>query len=165
MTADDLIRILKLQPHPTEGGFYVETYRSNEIIPGAATPLRYNAPRCYSTAIYFLLKAGAFSEMHRLQSDEIFHFYMGEAAEMLLLKSDGQGEIVHIGNRLDKGETPQMIVPRGCWQGMRCTGEFTLLGTTVAPGFEYADYESGNRAELIRQFPAFADLICTLTNH
>ncbi len=84
---------------------------------------------------------------------------------MLLLKSDGQGEIVHIGNRLDKGETPQMIVPRGCWQGMRCTGEFTLLGTTVAPGFEYADYESGNRAELIRQFPAFADLICKLTNH
>ncbi|MCI0603086.1 cupin domain-containing protein [bacterium] len=161
MAADDLIRILKLQPHPKENGFYMETYRNDEI---ASVPLRYNGPRSFSTAIYFLLKAGGFSEMHRLQSDEIFHFYRGAPAEMLLLKSDGQTEVIRIGNRVELGEMPQVVVPRGCWQGMLSTGDFTLLGTTVAPGFEYSDYESGNRAELISKYPAFAGLIRRLTN-
>jgi predicted cupin superfamily sugar epimerase len=161
MTADELIHILKLQPHPRENGFFRETYRSDEII---LAPSKYSTPRSYSTAIYFLLKSGGFSEMHRLQSDEIFHFYFGAPVEMLLLKSSGEGEIIHIGNRLELGETPQVVVPRGCWQGMRSTGDFTLLGTTVAPGFDYSDYESGNREELISQYPAFADLIRKLTD-
>jgi uncharacterized protein len=161
MTADDLIRILKLQPHPKENGFFTETYRSDEIV---SVPSRYSGPRSFSTAIYFLLKKDGFSEMHRLQSDEVFHFYRGAPAELLLLKNDGQGEIIHIGADVERGEIPQVVVPRGCWQGMRTAGDFTLLGTTVAPGFEYSDYESGNRAELISKYPAFADLIRKLTN-
>ncbi len=102
--------------------------------------------------------------MHRLHSDEIFHFYRGAPAEMLLLKNHGHGEIIHIGAAYERGEVPQVVVPRGCWQGMRTTEDFTLLGTTVAPGFEYSDYETGNRAELISQYPAFADFIRKLTN-
>ena len=102
--------------------------------------------------------------MHRLQSDEVFHFYTGAPAELLLLKNDGEGDIIHIGAGIERGEVPQVVVPRGCWQGMRTTGDFTLLGTTVAPGFEYSDYESGNRGELIGKYPAFADLIRKLTN-
>jgi uncharacterized protein len=154
MTADEVIRILRLQPHPKENGFYRETYRSDQLA----------GSHSYSTAIYFLLKSDGSSEMHRLKSDEVFHFYFGAPAEMLVLKSDGQGEIVRLGNRLEAGETPQLVVPRGCWQGMRSTGEFTLLGTTVAPGFEYEDYESGNREELTQNYPDFADLIRKLTN-
>lgn len=162
MNADDWIRVLKLQPHSKENGYFLETYRSEEII-SASDTFRYKEPRCYGTAIYFLLKADGFSEMHRLQSDEIFHFYAGAPAELLLLKNGQQGEIIRIGNRPDQGERPQVVVPRNWWQGMRTTGEFTLLGTTVAPGFEYADYESGDREELIRQFPTFANLIVQLT--
>ena len=160
MTAEEVIRALRLQPHPREKGFYRETYRSDESI----APLRYQEPRSFSTAIYFLLKANGFSEMHRLHSDEIFHFYAGSPAEMLLLKGDGEGEIIRIGNRLELGEFPQVVVPRNCWQGMRTTGDFTLLGCTVAPGFEYSDYETGIREELVQKYPTFADLIRKLTD-
>ena len=160
MNCDELIRLLNLQPHPRENGFFRETYRSDE----STSAGRYGGARSRSTAIYFLLKAGGFSEMHRLQSDEIFHFYLGAPAELLLLKNDGQGEIIPIGNQIEAGERPQVVVPRSCWQGMRSTGEYTLLGTTVAPGFEYADYESGSREELIRQYPQFAELIRKLTD-
>lgn len=162
MTADDLIQLLHLKPHPKENGFYFETYRSDEVISVAS---RYNGPRSCSTAIYFLLKKGGFSEMHRLQSDEIFHFYRGAPAELLLLNSnDGSGEIIRVGDRVEQGERPQVVVPRGCWQGMRSTGEFTLFGTTVAPGFDISDYESGNREDLIEKYPAFTELILQLTN-
>jgi predicted cupin superfamily sugar epimerase len=146
MRVDELIRVLNLQSHPRENGFFRETYRSTD-----------------STAIYFLLKADGFSEMHRLQFDEIFHFYAGAPAELLLLKPDGSGEIIRIGNRIEAGEIPQVVVPRNCWQGMRSIGEFTLLGTTVAPPFEYAHYQSGNREELIQQYQSFAELIRKLT--
>lgn len=163
MTAEEIIRILKLQPHPKEDGFFVETYRCSETIAWEALPSRYGGTRAYSTAIYFLLKAGGFSEMHRLRSDEVFHFYAGSPAEILLLDAEGNGKTKRLGNRLEVGELPQIVVPAMCWQGMRSTGEFSLLGTTVAPGFEYVDYQSGNREELISQYPAFADLIRALT--
>ena len=161
MTADEVIRLLKLQPHPKENGFFVETYRSNEKIEVAS---RFGGSRSFSTAIYFLLTADGFSEMHRVASDEIFHFYRGAPARLLLLKPDGEGAVVQIGDRIEQGDVPQFVVPRDCWQGMHSTGDWTLLGTTVAPGFEYADYESGSRRELIAQYPAFADLIRKLTS-
>jgi predicted cupin superfamily sugar epimerase len=164
MTADEIIKRLRLQPHPKENGYFVETYRSDESIPSEALSSRYKGTRNHSTAIYFLLKAGAFSEMHRICSDEIFHFYLGDPAELLLLTPGQGGRIHRIGNRLNNGELPQVIVPRSCWQGLRTTGAFSLLGTTVAPGFEYADYESGKREELIREYPEFADQIRLLTD-
>jgi predicted cupin superfamily sugar epimerase len=154
MTADELIEFLQLKPHPKEDGFFVETYRSD---------IRYPDGHSASTAIYFLLKSYGFSEVHRLSSDEIFHFYSGAPAEALLLYSNGEGSRLHLGNDLLNGERPQIVVPAGTWQGWRTTGEFTLMGCTVAPGFEFSDYESGNRENLIKLYPKYEDLIRQLT--
>src|ERR1035441_5386502 len=120
MTADEVKRILGLTPHPREGGFYIRTYESGELLPPTAfADGRYPGPRHTATAIYYLLEPATFSEMHRLQSDEIFHFYAGDPVQMLQLHADGTGSIVRIGNRLALGERPQQIVPRGTIQGSR----------------------------------------------
>jgi predicted cupin superfamily sugar epimerase len=163
MTAAEIIQILQLQPHPKEKGYYLETYRSEEIISGTSLPHRYGAERSCSTAIYFLLEANGFSEMHRLKSDEIFHFYLGAPIELLLLKPDGEGKIIHLGNELEGGHLPQIVIPHDCWQGMRTTGEFSLIGCTVAPGFAFSDYESGRREDLVQKYPNFRDWIVKFT--
>jgi hypothetical protein len=147
LKAKSIIDLLQLRAHPKEKGYFVETYRSH-----------------HSTAIYFLLTADGFSEMHRLKSDEIFHFYGGDPAELLLLTPNGNGELLKFGASIENGERPQIIIPAGCWQGMRTTGEYTLFGCTVSPGFEYSDYEKGNRKELIAQYPEFAEKISQLTD-
>jgi len=147
MKAQDIINLLELKPHPTEKGHFVETYRSR-----------------FSTAIYFLLTPEGFSEMHRLKSDEIFHFYAGDPAELLLLRSNGTSELLKFGNSIDKGQRPQIIIPASSWQGMRTTGEYTLFGCTVAPAFEYPDYEKGSRKELIQRYPELAEKITQLTD-
>ena len=126
-------------------------------------PVRYEGARSYSSAIYFLLIKDGFSELHRLKSDEIFHFYSGSPAELLLLQTNGKGEIMMLGSDLEKGERPQIIVPAGCWQGMKTTGDYTLFGCTVSPGFEYQDYEQGTRELLLKQYPQFSDKIIQLT--
>ncbi len=161
--ADELIRHLGLQPHPKEGGFFRETYRASES--SAALPARYQGPRSASTAIYYLLTPATFSALHRLQSDEIFHFYLGDPIRMLQLDPDGQGRTLVLGPDLLAGQQVQVLAPRGVWQGscLEPGGKFALLGCTVAPGFEYADYESGARQALMAQYPAFADLIQRLT--
>lgn len=161
----ELIARLGLTPHPREGGWFVETYRSGERIPGDALSGRYGAERALGTAIYYLLTATTFSEMHRLASDEIFHFYLGDPVEMLLLAPDGTGATVCLGIDLAAGMRPQLVVPRGVWQGARLRegGRFALLGTTVAPGFDYGDYESGARADLLAAYPAHAPRIVALT--
>ena len=163
--AADLIARLGLTPHPREGGWFAETYRSDERVASAALPVRYGAERALGTAIYYLLTPATFSEMHRLASDEIFHFYLGDPAEMLLLGPDGSGAMVLLGPDLAAGMRPQVVVARGIWQGARLRegGRFALLGTTVAPGFEYADYESGARADLLAAYPSHAPLITALT--
>jgi predicted cupin superfamily sugar epimerase len=104
--------------------------------------------------------------MHRLASDEIFHFYLGSPVRMLQLDPGGGGRIVRIGSDILAGQQPQVIVPRGTWQGsfLEPGGDFALLGCTVAPGFDYADYEHGDRATLSEQYPVFSDLICQLTD-
>ena len=168
MTATEIIRLLGLEPHPAEGGFFTETYRPAESIPAGALPERYGSPRSVSTAIYYLLTPESCSPMHRLASDEIFHFYAGRPVEMLMLRPGGGGEIVVLGPDLAAGMKPQVLVPRGVWQGPRLEpgggeGAFALLGTTVAPGFEYDDYEEGERAELIRRYPDFGETIVALT--
>ena len=160
MTADDVIRLLDLRPHPVEGGFFRETYRSAMILHGDA------GPRALSTAIYYLLKPGHVSELHVLPGDEVFHFYLGSPVRMLQLWPDGTGKEVTLGTDLAAGQVPQLVVPGGVWQGAyRLDGPhgYSLLGATMAPGFDYADYATGPRGELTAAWPAFAEMIAKLT--
>ncbi len=165
LTADHIITFFDLKPHPEEGGYFAETYRSSEILSEKALPIRYRGIRTFGTAIYYLLTPEIFSAMHRLQSDEIFHFYFGDPVEMLQLWPDGSGKSITIGSDILKGMQPQVIVPRGVWQGARLVkdGKFALLGTTVSPGFELADYGSGRRDELVKSYPQFREVIIALT--
>jgi predicted cupin superfamily sugar epimerase len=164
---DEVIRRLDLKPHPTEGGWYAETWRAGENLPADGLPERYGAPRCLGTAIYYLVTPQGFSALHRLKSDEVFHFYLGDAVQMLQLLPDGSGRRIALGHDLSGGETPQCLVPAGVWQGSRLlpggqTG-YALLGCTVAPGFDFADYEHGQKAELTRLWPSFAAEIALLS--
>jgi predicted cupin superfamily sugar epimerase len=163
-TAEELIRHLGLQPHPKEGGFFRETYRAAEAC--GQLPARYQGRRSVSTALYYLLTPTTYSALHRLQSDEIFHFYSGDPIRMLQLDADGRGRTIVLGPDVMSGQQFQVVVPRGVWQGscLEPGGRFALLGCTVAPGFEYADYESGDRQALTKQYPAFEDLIRRLTS-
>jgi hypothetical protein len=166
MTAEDVKKLLGLKPHPREGGWYVRTYEAGEFVAGDAfSDGRYAGARRTGTAIYYLLEPETFSEMHRLQSDEVFHFYAGDAVEMLQLKEGGGGAVVSIGNDLLRGERPQVVVERGVWQGSRLMegGRWALLGCTVSPGFEFEDYEPGVRERLCADWPEFAEEIAGLT--
>jgi predicted cupin superfamily sugar epimerase len=167
LTADQVITLLNLKPHPDEGGYFVETYRSLEALSEKALPSRYKGVRSFGTAVYYLLTPESFSTMHRLQSDEIFHFYLGDPIEMLQLSPDGSGRILILGSDILHGIQPQVVVPRGVWQGARLLndGKFALLGTTVSPGFEFVDYESGRRNDLAKSYPQFRDLITALTKN
>lgn len=166
LTADDLIRHFQLQPHPKEGGFFRETYRAGESFSASALPSRYAGARAAGTAIYYLLTPNTFSALHRLQTDEIFHFYLGSPVRMLQLHQDGSSKTIVLGPDVLVGQYPQVVVPRGVWQGslLEPGGEFALLGCTVAPGFEYVDYDAGDRQTLLAQYPAAADLIRRLTS-
>src|ERR1700722_7039681 len=166
MTAEDVKKLLGLQPHPREGGWYVRTYEAAEKVEASAFgDERYAGARRTGTAIYYLLEPGTFSEMHRLKSDEVFHFYAGDAVEMLQLTADGCGERVVIGNDLARGQRPQVVVGRGVWQASRLVagGQWALLGCTVSPGFEFEDYEAGGRGGLCRRWPEFAGGVGALT--
>jgi uncharacterized protein len=140
-----LLKLLALEPHPQEGGYFVETYRSAESWPAGLSSDRTEA-HSLATAIYFLLTPEAHSSLHRLPTDEIFHFYLGDPVEMLLLKPDRTGEVRVLGTDLGSGMRPQVVVPGGTWQGSRLApgGRFALLGTTMAPGFVPSDYEPGD---------------------
>lgn len=166
MQINELIELLNLKEHPREGGYFVETYRSTHIVGASTVTPGIDGDRSLSTAIYFLLTPTAFSEMHRLPYDEIFHFYRGDAVEMVQLSPHGTGRVIRLGNDIRGSEQPQVIVPAGVWQGSRLKtgGRFALLGTTMAPGFDLDDYQSGVREDLIRQYPDYADKIDVLTN-
>ena len=164
-TANDLRQLLQLEPLTIEGGFFRETYRSAGYIAQSALPAAYSGPRAFSTCIYYLLTPDTYSVMHRLPGEEIFHFYLGDSVEMLQLHPDGGGERIILGSDLRSGMRVQHVVPANVWQGSRLQqgGRFALMGTTVAPGFDYADYEAGDRDQLCHDFPAFTDLIRRLT--
>jgi len=166
LTADQIITLLNLKPHLEEGGYFAETYRSSETASEKALPNRYKGIRSFGTAIYYLLTPETFSAMHRLQSDEIFHFYLGDRVEMLQLTPDGSGKVITIGSDILDGMQPQVVVLRGVWQGARLVkdGRFALLGTTFSPGFEWTDYETGRRDLLLKSYPQFQDWIIALTN-
>jgi predicted cupin superfamily sugar epimerase len=163
MTAEDVKQLLGLQPHPREGGWYVRTWESPEFV---VVNERYDGPRRTSTAIYYLLERNTFSEMHVLESDEIFHHYLGGPVEMLQLFADGSSAATVIGKDIAAGEKLQHVVPRGVWQGSRlleATG-WALLGCTVSPGFEFVDYKDASAEELIAKWPQETERIVRLTN-
>jgi predicted cupin superfamily sugar epimerase len=165
MTADEVKALLGLQPHPQEGGWYVRTWEAAEFVEASAfQDARYDGPRRTSTAIYYLLEPHTFSEMHLLQSDEIFHHYLGDAVEMLQLFEDGSSRVTVIGKDIAAGQTVQHVVPRGVWQGSRLLeGAWALLGCTVSPGFEFVDYRDASAEELIAKWPGEAERIRALT--
>jgi len=159
MTADQIKSLLHLEPHPVEGGWFRRTYTS------AGSVELPRGVRAQGTAIYYLLEAGTFSEMHVLASDEIFHFYLGDPVEMLFLLLDGSSAVLTLGPDLAAGQHVQVVVPAGVWQGARLMdgGKVALLGCTVTPGFDFADYVSGSYAELAAKWPAEAERIKKLT--
>jgi len=163
-TAAELMRIFDLKPLPNEGGFFAETYRSSETIDAQSFKRGHGGPRALCTAIYYLLTPAAFSALHKLPGDEMFHFYAGDPVELLELFPDGTGRIVMLGPDIGTGMQFQHVVPGGVWQGSRLVkgGEYALLGTTMAPGFDYADFVKGNRQELVEKYPAHRDLISQL---
>jgi uncharacterized protein len=164
---EQIIRQLGLEPLPGEGGMFRQSYIADEGIPHAALPDRYPADKPMCTAIYYLLTdaADSFSALHRLPTDEIFHFYAGDPVEMLLLHPDGRGQRVRLGSDFMNGEHVQFVVRRDVWQGSRLAGggRWALLGTTMSPGFTPSDYTAGLRAELLARYPEFASSIRRLT--
>ena len=166
MTAEEIKQQLNLTPHPREGGWFIQTWASEEILaPSAFAPGRYPGPRRAATAIYYLLEPETFSEIHRLRSDEVFHHYAGDSVEMLQLPPNGHGRTVILGRDLAAGQRPQVVVERNVWQGSRLVagGSWALLGCTVSPGFEYEDYEGATRSQLVAAWPMWTPLITALT--
>jgi predicted cupin superfamily sugar epimerase len=159
MTADEIKKLLNLAPHPIEGGSFRRTYTS------AGTVTLPRGVRHRGTAIYYLLEAGTFSEMHVLSSDEVFHFYLGDPVEMLQLLPNGSSAVITLGQDLEAGQHVQLVVPAGVWQGTRLVGngKVALLGCTVTPGFDFADYRSGSYSQLLHKWPQQADRIKALT--
>jgi uncharacterized protein len=159
MTATEIKNLLNLEPHPIEGGWFRRSYTSAGTIslPRGVRPL--------GTAIYYLLEPGTFSEMHVLDSDEVFHFYYGDPVEMLQLHPDGSSALFILGSDLQAGQSVQLVVPAGVWQGTRLVGngQVALLGCTVTPGFDFADYRGGTCAALADKWPAEANRIRALT--
>ena len=163
LTAEDLIGRLELVKHP-EGGWYRETYRSGDVILRKDLPDRFSGNRSVSTAIYFLLQSGEVSLLHRIKSDEIWHFYVGEPLTVHVITPQGEYHPLNIGTDMATGATFQCVVPAGCWFGAEVNGDgYSLVGCTVAPGFDFADFEMGSREELQKQFPEQSEIIQRLT--
>ncbi|GIW26213.1 cupin domain-containing protein [Meiothermus sp.] len=158
------IEHLGLEPHP-EGGFYRQTYIASEAIAEPHLPHRYKGHRSFSTAIYFLLEYPDFSAFHRLKSDEIWHFYTGSSLSLWLISPLGKLSCINLGPDPSRGHGFQGVVPAGYWfaANLDAPQTFALVGCTMAPGFDFADFELAQQAELIRQFPQHRDLIERLT--
>jgi len=161
LSADDIIKKLNLKPLPLEGGYYRETYRSGEKIPKTALPDRYQKDKSFASAIYYLLTPDTKSALHRLPSDEIYHFYLGDPVRMLLLHENGEGETIILGPDIKAGQHLQFVIPRGVWQGSYLVegGRFALMGTSMAPGFDFGDYEPAEEEILKRMYSAHQNLI------
>lgn len=155
-----LIKLFGLLPHP-EGGYYKETYRSAETISIDALPGRFNSYRNFSTAIYFLLEEGNFSAFHRIKSDECWHFYTGDPLLVHVLNLNGGSETITLGNDFNNGQLFQYVVPAGCWFASEPAPDsmFSLVGCTVSPGFDFADFELAEAEKLIETFPQHELLI------
>lgn len=154
--AIELISNLQLQPHP-EGGYFKETYRSAESFPAAYLPDRFTGQRHFSTAIYYLLEQGDFSAFHRIASDECWHFYAGGRLHIHCIFSNGSYTCIKLGNNLAAGEVFQFVVPAYTWFASEPApgSSFTLTGCTVAPGFDFSDFEMAKKEVLLHQYPHY----------
>lgn len=158
------IEKLRLKPHP-EGGYFREIYRSKETIPVGVLPDRFGGDRTFSTAIYFLLESDQISASHRIKSDELWHFHSGLSLTIHII--DDQGGYVHqgLGGNLEADESFQAIIPAGSWYGasVNSPDSYSLVSGTVAPGFDFADFELAKRDELLRNYPGHGEIIERLT--
>ncbi len=154
--AQSLIESLDLKPLPLEGGYFRETYRSDRKIDGS---------KDVSTCIYFLLTGESFSAFHRLPSDEIWHFYSGDPVDLYTIDEGGLLTVHKLSSQISLGTAPQVVVKSGIWQAANLAegGSFALLGCTVAPAFDFEDYEHGRRENLLESFPQHRDEIMKLT--
>jgi len=161
MKAEQIIKRLGLEPLEDEGGFYYETYVSSETISREHLPGRYNNDKPFSSAIYYLLTPETKSRLHRLPSDEVYHFYSGDPVQMLLLYPNGNSSIIFLGQDIMSGQRVQMLVPRGVWQGSFLIegGRYALMGTTVSPGFDFGDFEGSDPEDLKKFYPRHSDMI------
>ncbi len=160
LTVQNLVQQFNMLPHP-EGGYYKETYRSAEIINKDALPNRFDGNRYFSTAIYFLLEQGNFSAFHKIKSDECWHFYAGQSLLVYVLNPNGTLDIIRVGNNIAAGETFQYVVPANCWFASEPApaSDFSFVGCTVAPGFDFTDFELAKAAELVQLFPQYQLII------
>ncbi len=159
------IETLGLAPHP-EGGFFRETYRADLTLPKDVLPAPFGGARSASTAIYFLVTAGSFSALHRIAADELWHFHEGGALEIVTIDANGARRDLLLGLDLARGERPQHVVAAGAWFGSRLARDedaYALVSCTVAPGFDFADFELAERESLARAFPTHAEIITALT--
>lgn len=165
LTPERVIALLDLAPLPIEGGYFRQTYLAGDELGAASLPERYTGARAAGSAIYYLLHGAEFSALHRLRTDEVYHFYLGDPVEMLLLYPDGRHRVIILGQDLEHGQQVQLVVPRGVWQGShpRTAGGWALLGTTMAPAYHQEDFEAGDRATLLGQYPQAGALIEALT--
>ncbi len=154
ISAQQLITLYHLQPHP-EGGWYKETYQSKEQINAAHLPERFGGSRAFSTAIYFLLAQGNFSAFHRIKSDECWHFYAGDPLAVYILQQDGTLDEITLGNGITNGQLFQYVVPANCWFASRPASDskFCFVGCTVAPGFNFDDFELADADSLSALYP------------
>ncbi|WP_111979218.1 cupin domain-containing protein [Algibacillus agarilyticus] len=164
MNADSLIQTLALEPHP-EGGFYKEVYRAEGVIVQSALPACFSGDRHYATSIYFLLKAGQRSCFHKINQDEAWHFYAGSTLAVHMISPQGQYSVIKLGQNLAQGEVFQAVVPAGYYFAAQLfdleasAEQFALVGCTVSPGFDFADFSMPNQQELLAEFPQHKALI------
>lgn len=166
MTAAELIASLKLEPLPLEGGYYRQTYQSDETLAKDQLKGDYPQDKCLYTAIYYLLTPDTKSALHLLPTDEIFHFYLGDPVTMLNLFDDGTSGLITLGHDLSRGHRVQYKVPQHTWQGsiLMPGGHYALMGTTMAPGFDFSDYQGADQQALVNQYPEHKQLINLLTS-
>ena len=164
LSVKDIVKKLDLQPHP-EGGYYKETYRSEDIIRDTILGNEFNGSRNLCTGIYYLLESDDFSALHKINQDEMWHFYLGEAIELTMISEAGELSMVTIGNNVSNGEVLQFVVPKRNWFGARLlkANSFALVGCTVSPGFDFNDFKLGEREELLNKFPQHDEIIESLT--
>lgn len=163
MNVQELIDFYQLQPHP-EGGFYRQSYRSHITIDQAALPAQFKGDRLISTAIYFLLPAGTFAAFHRIQSDELWHFYSGVPVHIHVIHPDGHYELLKLGPTFQDDQSYQLKVPSGVWFAAEPSSSigFSFVGCTVSPGFDFADFELATSDQLIEEYPDFRDIVSRL---
>ena len=157
LSANELVSFYNLQPHP-EGGYYVQTYKSEETISSSALPARFEGDRFFSTAIYFLLEQKQFSAFHRIKSDELWHFYTGVGLHIYVIHPDGKGQILKLGADIQNGFSFQHLVPAGCWFASAPVADnsFSFVGCTVSPGFDFNDFELAEKESLLKEYPQHA---------